>query len=303
MSRKEVWPVMLTPFTQTGAIDYNGLEKLIAWYEENGVSGLFAVCQSSEMFYLSLRERVELARFVKRHAHVPVVASGHVSVDMDDQLEEIRRIADTGVDAVILVTNRLACDGEDGGVWMDNLGKILQATPKETRLGFYECPHPYKRLITDEELRFCAETGRFGFMKDTCCDLETIARRVKVLDGTPMRLYNANISTLLDSVLAGCAGFSGIMANFHPDLFVWLLDNYEKYPEHAQKLQAALSMCSFIESQWYPVNAKYHLQTLGLPLTTYSRTRRQSGLSETYKDEVRQMETMAQWLRDMLPRD
>ena len=55
-----LWPVMLTPFTDEGNIDYASLERLIDWYERNGATGLFAVCQSSETFYLSLRERVEL---------------------------------------------------------------------------------------------------------------------------------------------------------------------------------------------------------------------------------------------------
>lgn len=45
-----VWPVMVTPFTKGGAIDYPALSALIAWYEERGADGLFAVCQSSEMF-------------------------------------------------------------------------------------------------------------------------------------------------------------------------------------------------------------------------------------------------------------
>ena len=57
-----VWPVMLTPFTDDNRVDYDSLEKLINWYIENGVAGLFADCQSSEMFFLSLEERVELAR-------------------------------------------------------------------------------------------------------------------------------------------------------------------------------------------------------------------------------------------------
>ena len=73
-----VWPVMITPFTADGEIDYASLERLIAWYEQGGATGLFAACQSSEIFYLSLRERVELVRFVKQHAHVPVIASGHI---------------------------------------------------------------------------------------------------------------------------------------------------------------------------------------------------------------------------------
>jgi 4-hydroxy-tetrahydrodipicolinate synthase len=74
------WPTMLTPFTKSGEVDYKALEQLIEWYLQNGVSGLFAVCQSSEMFQLSLEERVGIARFTKEkvNGRVPVIASGHI---------------------------------------------------------------------------------------------------------------------------------------------------------------------------------------------------------------------------------
>ena len=47
-------PVMLTPFDDQGAIDWGSLEALIDWYLEKGAEGLFAVCQSSEMQFLTL---------------------------------------------------------------------------------------------------------------------------------------------------------------------------------------------------------------------------------------------------------
>ena len=87
-TKKEMWPVMLTPFTERGEVDYNGLEKLIEFYEAGGSDGLFATCQSSEIFYLSLEERIKIASFVKKHAHIPVIASGHVSYSREDQAEE-----------------------------------------------------------------------------------------------------------------------------------------------------------------------------------------------------------------------
>lgn len=299
--RREVWPVMLTPYTQEGALDFGALRELIAWYEANGVHGLFAVCQSSEMFALSLRERVELAAFVKRHAKVPVIASGHVAVALEDQVDELRRIADTGVDAVVLITNRMACDGEGAEVWMDRLQRLMDALDPSAPLGLYECPHPYKRLLSDDELRFCAGSGRFRFLKDTCCDLATLQRRAAIVQGTPMMLYNANTTTLLDSLRAGAAGFSGVMANFHPDLYVWLMEHPYTQPALADQVQAMLTLFSKMEGQYYPVSAKYHLQTQGLPVTLYSRVRPQSGFTETYRDEVRKMAVAAQWVRDQLP--
>ena len=53
-------PVMITPFTEDNRIDYDAVLRIIEWYDKNGVDGIFAVCQSSEMFELSLQERVEL---------------------------------------------------------------------------------------------------------------------------------------------------------------------------------------------------------------------------------------------------
>lgn len=53
------------------------------------------------MFFLSLEERVELARFIKEKAagRVPVVASGHISDMIEDQAEELNAVAGTGVNA------------------------------------------------------------------------------------------------------------------------------------------------------------------------------------------------------------
>ena len=124
-----VWPVMLTPYTKENEVDYHALEQLIEWYKKEGVSGFFAVCQPSEMFFLSLEERVKIARFVKEHAgDLPVVASGHVSDAFEDQVEEIKAIGATGVDAVILITNRLAKEEESDEVWLANMEKLLKAS-------------------------------------------------------------------------------------------------------------------------------------------------------------------------------
>ena len=299
-SRKELWPVMLTPFTASGEVDYDALARMIDWYEEAGTTGLFAICQSSEVFYLSLAERVKIASFVKKRAHVPVIASGHTSYSPEDQADELRRIADTGVDALILITNRLAEDGAAPGVWMDNLVRLLNVLDPSLPLGFYECPMPYKRLLSLEELSACVQTGRFHFLKDTCCDIATIRSRLDVLRGSSLGLYNANTTTLLESLRAGAAGFSGVMANFHPDLYVWLLNHYEDEPEKAEILQSVLTICSQIERQLYPTHAKYQMKTLGLMDDVYTRTCNHHRLSPLFEDEVRQMERMVSWVRRTL---
>lgn len=290
---KGLWPVMLTPFTSSGAVDYPSLERLIHWYEENHADGLFAVCQSSEMFFLSLRERLKIAEFVKARASIPVIASGHTAYSLEDQAAELQAMARTGVDAVVLITNRMDCPGRDAGAWKENLTYLLDAVDPSVPLGLYECPHPYKRLLSQEEIRFAAETGRFLFLKDTCCDIQVIEARLKAIENTKLRLFNANSSTLLQSLRKGAAGFSGIMANFHPALYAKLLGCWETSPEQAEKIQAFLSLCSLMERQFYPVNAKYHLQTQGIFSSIYTRSVNHTGLSPLFQQEVQYMDLLA----------
>jgi 4-hydroxy-tetrahydrodipicolinate synthase len=286
-----VWPTMITPFLEEDGIDYATLERQIDWYIEGGVTGLFAVCQSSEMFNLSLRERLELARACVRFSRdrVPVIASGHVAESIADQVEEAKAMADTGVRAVVLISNRFARQGEGDEVFKRNLERFLSGISDEVLLGFYECPFPYKRLISPEMMRFCVATGRFGFLKDTSCSIGNIEAKLAIARGSSFKLFNANAATTLASFRAGCAGYSGVMANFHADLYVALWKGWRKSPREAEELQAFLGAASLVEHQLYPVNAMYALSLLGIPFTLASRRAEASRFTESMRLEVEQL--------------
>lgn len=286
-----VYPTMITPYTEDGRIDYTALEALVEWHIERGVAGLFAVCQSSEMFHLSLRERLELARMSIRFARgrVPVLVSGHIADALDDQIEEAKMMADTGADAFILVTNRLAHRHEDDDVFKSNLETFLARFDRDILLGFYECPAPYKRLLGADLMRFIVGTGRFGFLKDTSCRMSDIRAKIEAARGSRFKLFNANAATLLTSLEAGAAGYSGIMTHFHSDLYVWMCKHWNNRPERATELQEFLGMASVIEYQLYPINAMYALQLEGLPIRLHSRRTDARQFSESMRLEVQQM--------------
>ncbi len=298
--RGGVWPTMITPYTPGGEIDYGALERMVEWYVDRGVAGLFAVCQSSEMFFLSLEERVRLARFVRERAagRVQVIASGHVSDDFRDQARELTLMAETGVDAVVLITNRLAGPADPAAVWRNSLERLLRAVPEEVGLGFYECPYPYKRLLSPEELKFCSDSGRFLFLKDTSCDIANIRAKLDAAGSGGLKIFNANAATLLETLKLGVSGFSGVMANFHPDLYAWLCAHWRAQPQEARRLANFLSLAALIERQSYPVNAKYHMNLEGVAMGTFSRARDHGELTETYKLEVRQLRELVAEYRE-----
>lgn len=266
-------PVMLTPFNEAGEIDYAGLERLIEWYIAKGSDALFAVCQSSEMVFLSLAERKALAKFVVRQVagRVPVVASGHISDDPHGQLEELTVAANSGADGVVLVTNHLDPKNRGTTTFRGNLDWLLERLPGDIPLGLYECPAPYRRMLSDEEIRICLDTGRFVLLKDVSCDLDIVKRRVALTAGSPMAILNANAAIAYDAMKAGSRGFNGVSTNFHPDLYKWLYTSGVKHPELAEEVATFLVLAALSEAFGYPVLAKIYHQRLGTFTSIKSR--------------------------------
>jgi len=267
-------PVMITPYLESGEIDYAGLERLIEWYIAKGSDALFAVCQSSEMQFLTVKERSELGKFVVRQAagRVPVVVSGHISDDPYSQLEELTIAAETGADGVVLVTNHLDPKNRGTETFRGNLQWLLDRLPKDMPLGLYECPAPYRRLLSDDELRFCIDSGRFVLLKDVSCDLDTVKRRVAMSAGTPFAILNANAAIAYDAMKAGSRGFNGVFTNFHPDLYKWLYTSGTKHPELADEVATFLVLAALSEAFGYPALAKMYHQRIGTFASIKSRT-------------------------------
>lgn len=293
------YPTMITPYTKDGKVDLKTAEKYVDWYWEKGCAGIFAICQSSEIVYLSLEERLNINKLVYSRVQelnsagekkMTVVSSGHVADSIEDQAYELNKIIESGTDALILITNRFDLNNEGDDVWLKNAEKLLKLLPENINLGLYECPLPYKRLVTPKILDWCLETDRFYFMKDTCCDAAEIKRRLDQLKGSHFKLLNANCQTLLSSLRDGGAGYCGIMCNYHPELYVWLCENYDKDPQKAEYVQSLIGTVGFTEIGLpYPLTAKYHMCLEGLETANVARNRKSEELTDYVKYCVEQM--------------
>ena len=306
---KGVYPTMLTPYKENGEVDLEKVKEYVEFYFERGCDGIFAICQSSEIFFLSTEEKVLINRTVyektlelekKYGRRMTIVSSGHTSDTIEEQARELNAVIESGTDALVLITNRLDINNEGDDVWIANAEKLLSMLPEDVKLGAYECPHPYKRLLTPKILKWCVSTGRFKFIKDTCCDAAVIAERLQILEGSGVMLFNANAQTLLTSLRDGAAGYSGIMANMHPELYVWLCNNYEKEPEKADALESYLSTSAFIECGVpYPLSGKYHMCLEGVDTPLVTRTANPT-LTDYHKQCVEQMRDLAKYVEKTL---
>ncbi|SDM10091.1 4-hydroxy-tetrahydrodipicolinate synthase [Catalinimonas alkaloidigena] len=270
-----LWPVMLTPFRDNNELDLPGLERLTEFYLEKGSNGLFANCLSSEMFQLTEGERLQVIETVLKTTagRVPVVATGSFGADLDTNADFIKRVYDLGVAAVIISSNQLVDAQASEGEFQQQLEALVDKTDG-IPLGIYECPVPYKRLLSSELVGWMAQSGRFVYHKDTSCDSTQIQQKLEAIQGSSLGLFNANIPTGLTSLQQGARGLSPIGANFFPELYSYLCRHYADpdKAESIQKLNALLSVIDPLVHMNYPLSAKLFLQKRGLAIGATTRT-------------------------------
>jgi 4-hydroxy-tetrahydrodipicolinate synthase len=282
-------PVMLTPYTDSGDVDYPGVEGLVEWYIDSGAIALFAVAQSSEMFKLKPEERLTVATHVVKAANgrVPVVASGSFpplgvgGKDIDVQAASVRAMHATGVSAVVLLASCLADQSEDEDQMKSNLEKVMELTPG-IKLALYECPAPYHRRCSAEMVTFMARSGRFIFHKDTSRHCPLLSKKLTAINdaglepSNPFRFFNGNVTGLLHSLKEGGNGASVVCANFYPHIVAWLCANHDKatsaHSDLVQRVQMFLTVADALIKVKYPSSAKMYLKSqVGIDINTTSR--------------------------------
>jgi 4-hydroxy-tetrahydrodipicolinate synthase len=275
IAQKGFIPVMLTPFKNNGDIDYDILTQLTELYLKAGAAGLFANCLSSEMFELEDDEKLQAIKHIIKvvNGAVPVVATGTFGRPITQQADFVKKVNDTGVNAVIVITSLLADEGEPDNVFNDRVFELFNLTGN-IPLGFYECPVPYKRVLTPAQLIDFVATGRVIYHKDTCLDINQIKEKLKAGNANAnFGLYDAYMGHAVKSLQAGSAGLSCIQGNFFPELIAWLCKNYDNGALQAQvnSVQQFLIDNMDVMHNVYPIVAKYYLSKRGLDISTITR--------------------------------
>jgi 4-hydroxy-tetrahydrodipicolinate synthase len=261
-------PVMLTPFTPDMAVDVPGLRLLTEFYLEQGAVGLFANCLSSEMYELSSAERLLVIDTVVKQVagRVPVVATGTLGGSIEEMADFSRQVYALGVDAVIILNNQFVAADESDAEFLARVHAWLDLTPG-IPFGIYECPVPYKRLISLLVLEDLLLTGRLCYHKDTSLSLTDVQAKIDAGEGHVFGVYDAYIEHAIASLQAGSMGLSCIQGNYFPDLIVELCRSPEQ-GDHIQKF-----MCKHMQLMHdvYPTSAKYVLAKMGFPIGLETR--------------------------------
>ena len=272
--KKGFIPVMLTPFKLNREVDYDTLTRLIYLYLDSGAVGLFANCLSSEMFQLSEEERLQVTKHIVKitNGKVPIVATGTFGDCLESQAAFVKKIYEVGADAVIVTTNAMANAQDADAIFDENVSKLLRLTG-EIPLGFYECPVPYKRLVSAALLGKFLETGRIIYYKDTSLDLAAVKEKIIIGKGYNFGLYDAFAGNAVAALKAGAAGLSCIQGNYFPELMVWLCKHFDNpcLVTEVNEVQQFLVDNMEVMHEAYPNAAKHFLKQKGIKIRAISR--------------------------------
>ena len=262
------WPTMLTPYDNDLAIDLGVYRVMVAWYLAHRAGGLYACCLSSEMFHLTVEERLTLVREAVDSAggHCPVAATGNLGQTFTEQVDACRQMADAGADIVMLVVPPDLDTSDELERYFLSIAEKVDAP-----LGLYECPVPRNFHLSVDLVRRLAGTGRFLAFKETSCELDKILALLDVVHGTPMALMQANTPYMLDAVRAGAPGSMTIAAIWLPDLVAEVIDKAKLGDPEAERLHASLCAMKLAQRSVHPVGSKYLLNRRGVPIGLSSR--------------------------------
>jgi 4-hydroxy-tetrahydrodipicolinate synthase len=169
-----------------------------------------------------------------------------------------------GVDAVIVLNNQFVSAEESDQLFLARIHQWMNLTPG-VPFGIYECPVPYKRLVSIPVLQELLASGRLFYHKDTSLDIEQVKAKIQAGMGARFGVYDAYMVHAKASLSAGSMGLSCIQGNFFPDLIA----AFCSHP--TDEFQTFLTENMDLMHSAYPTSAKYVLQKQGFPISLATR--------------------------------
>lgn len=268
-----VYPAMVTPFTNKGEIDVEGMRSNIAYLQKGGVAGLVPCGSTGESATLSFDEHKKLVELTVEAASVPVVA-GTGSNNTAEAVELTRYAQDAGADAALLIVPYYNKPMKSGLI--KHFSAIAEAC--EIPLILYNIPGRTGINMDAETISTIAhEYSNVAAVKEASANFSQISDIVELTSDLEFSVLSGDDGLTLPMMALGATGVISVTADILPkqmgQLTQFCLDgNYAKAREVHYQL-APLFKALFIETNPIPIKKACDLLGLAggplrLPLTT-----------------------------------
>ena len=263
MDIRGVLPPMITPFTRSGEVDFDGHVRNINRWNKEELSGYLVLGSNSETPFLSESEKLRLVELTVKHA-----AKGRTllaGTGLESTRETIRftnLVADIGIHAALVLTPHFYGGQMDDKALVAHFREVAERSRIPVLI--YNVP-AYTRLnISLDAVRMLCEHPNIIGMKDSSGDVPRLAAMknflpaaFNLLVGTAGAWYPALTLGIRGGILA-LANFAGTQCSAVQKLFE------EKKYEEAQSLYLKLiSLNTAVTSTYGIAGLKYAATLLG----------------------------------------
>ena len=205
----EVLTAMITPFTDSGEVDYDKVWRLSRYLVDNGSDGLVVTGTTGESPVLSADEKVAIYRaVVEAVGGRATIVAGTGTYNTAESVELSKRAADAGVDGVMAVTPYYSKPDQNGLV--RHFSEIAEAT--ELPLLLYNIPGRSARLIEVDTLARLSAHPNIVAVKDAVMDLDHTAQ-VRLALPVDFAIYSGQDSLLLPMMTVGAVGIVSVASH------------------------------------------------------------------------------------------
>ena len=252
-------PSIVTPFDQSGAINYDRFAQLIDEQIAAGVDAICAVGTTGECSTLTLREHIAAVNFcVKYVNHRVKVIAGAGSNATSAAVYLSQHAEDSGADALLHVTPYYNKCSQEGLI--RHYEYIADRT--ELPIILYNVPSRTGVSFTAETYRVLSQNPKINGVKEASGNLNLITH-TRYLCGDDFYIWSGNDDQVVPMMSLGAKGVISVVANIDPKLMVDITHRcLEGRFEEAARLQLEhmdLIDALFCEVNPIPVKAALNL--------------------------------------------
>ena len=228
-----------TPFDEQMKLDHHAFAQNLSLWGKKGVTGFVIVGSTGERVHLDESEYlqvIETSRAATASELAFIVGAGQQSTI--GTINEIRRAARAGADAVLVITPHFYRTAITQETLIDYYRAVADAAPVPVLL--YSMPALTGVKIEPETIASLSEHANIIGVKDSSNDVEGFSKTVRLCPDD-FAVLTGNGTVLLDALRAGATGGILAVGCVVPEVCVQILQAFrDGEVEHAERLQSKL---------------------------------------------------------------
>ncbi|MDT5061559.1 MAG: 4-hydroxy-2-oxoglutarate aldolase [Acidobacteriota bacterium] len=232
-----------TPFNQDGEVGTYALSTNIKDWNKVGVSGYVALGSTGERVHLDEREFLSVIQAAR--ASVPENLAFIVGVGQQStraSIDEVRRVAEAGADAVLVITPNFYRAEMTQKVLAEHYVAVADASPVPVLL--YSVPHLTNVALAPETIARLSEHENIVGVKDSSGDILALAETIRLVPDE-FAVLTGNGSALYPALCVGAKGGILAIGCIAPRLAVAIYEAFEAGEQKsAREMQARLTIAT-----------------------------------------------------------